>query len=49
MKMDFLGMMKQAKVLQEKMQSLQSEIAALYAGGGDAIEEGPCATAGASC
>lgn len=31
--MDFLGMMKQAKVLQEKMQSLQSEIAALEATG----------------
>jgi DNA-binding YbaB/EbfC family protein len=36
--MDFLGMMKQAKQLQEKMQDLQSEIAALEvtgaAGGG---------------
>lgn len=31
--MDFLGMMKQAKVLQEKMQGLQSEIAALEATG----------------
>ena len=30
---DFLGMMKQAKVLQEKMQGLQSEIAALEATG----------------
>lgn len=31
--MDFLGMMKQAKVLQEKMQGLQAEIAALEATG----------------
>lgn len=31
--MDFLGMMKQAKALQEKMQTLQSEIAALEATG----------------
>jgi DNA-binding YbaB/EbfC family protein len=31
--MDFLGMMKQAKALQEKMQGLQSEIAALEATG----------------
>ena len=30
---DFMGMMKQAKELQEKMQSLQSEIAALEATG----------------
>jgi DNA-binding YbaB/EbfC family protein len=30
---DFLGMMKQAKVLQEKMQGLQAEIAALEATG----------------
>ena len=30
---DFLGMMKQAKELQEKMQSLQTEIAALEATG----------------
>ena len=30
---DFLGMMKQAKQLQEKMQSLQAEIAALEATG----------------
>lgn len=30
---DFLGMMKQAKQLQEKMQSLQTEIAALEATG----------------
>lgn len=30
---DFLGMMKQAKALQEKMQSLQAEIAALEATG----------------
>jgi nucleoid-associated protein EbfC len=31
--MDFLGMMKQAKVLQEKMQGMQAEIAALEATG----------------
>ena len=31
--MDFVGMMKQAKQLQEKMQGLQSEIAALEATG----------------
>jgi DNA-binding YbaB/EbfC family protein len=31
--MDFLGMMKQAKQMQEKMQSLQTEIAALEASG----------------
>lgn len=31
--MDFLGMMKQAKQLQEKMQGLQTEIAALEATG----------------
>ena len=31
--MDFVGMMKQAKVLQEKMQGLQAEIAALEATG----------------
>jgi DNA-binding YbaB/EbfC family protein len=31
--MDFLGMMKQAKQLQEKMQGLQTEIAALQATG----------------
>ena len=31
--MDFLGMMKQAKQLQEKMQGLQAEIAALEATG----------------
>jgi DNA-binding YbaB/EbfC family protein len=31
--MDFLGMMKQAKVLQEKMQGIQAEIAALEATG----------------
>ena len=30
---DFLGMMKQAKVLQEKMQGVQAEIAALEATG----------------
>jgi DNA-binding YbaB/EbfC family protein len=30
---DFLGMMKQAKALQEKMQSLQTEVAALEATG----------------
>src|ERR1700752_2895932 len=31
--MDFLGMMKQAKALQEKMQGIQTEIAALEATG----------------
>ena len=31
--MDFLGMMKQAKALQEKMQGIQAEIAALEATG----------------
>ena len=31
--MDFLGMMKQAKALQEKMQGMQAEIAALEATG----------------
>ena len=30
---DFMGMMKQAKALQEKMQSLQAEIAAMEASG----------------